>query len=67
MLRNEDKIVIFKNEDRELYRLVEKIEVTKFGVLRFNNEIVKEIKVKSKKPYQVITIEKSTLLSEDYE
>ena len=64
MQKEENKIIIFKDIDRELYRLIDKIDITKFGVLKFNGEVIKEIKVKNKKPYQVITIEKSTLLSE---
>lgn len=66
MLKQEDRIIIFRNLDKELFRLIEKIEITNFGVLKFNDEIIKEIRVKGKRPYQVITIEKSTLLSEDY-
>ena len=64
MQREENKITIFKDTDSELYRLVDKIDITGFGVIRFNGDILKEIKIKQKKPYQVITIEKSTLLSE---
>ncbi len=64
MQRENDKIIIFKDTDKELYRLIDKIDITKFGVISFNGKVIKEIKIKNKKPYQVITIEKSTLLSE---
>jgi len=67
MTKEGDKITIFRNLDREYYNLINRIELTKFGSLKFDNKLVEEIKVKNGKPYQVITIEKSTLLAEDYE
>jgi len=65
MIIERDKIIIFKEEDKELYNLICKISVTDFGVLKFENKEIKEIKTRYGKPYQVITIEKSSLLNEE--
>lgn len=64
MKKENDKIIIFKDEDRELYSLVEKIESTDFGIITFDSQEIKEIKTRCGKPYQIITIERSRLLSE---
>lgn len=65
MFQDKEKIIIYKDQESELYHLVEKLSVTDYGVIKFSNQKVKEIKVKNGRPYQVITIEKSNLLSGD--
>lgn len=62
MRKEQDKIIIYKKEDRELYNLISKIEITGYGSIKFEQKEVKEIKIRAGKPYQVITIEKSNLL-----
>jgi len=62
MIKANDRIIIDKMEDSEIYNLLEKIEVTKFGVIRFEEREIKEIKMKDGRPHQIITIEKSNLL-----
>jgi len=65
MIKDNDKIIILKCQDYEIYKLVEKIKFVNFGIITFDGNPVKEIRVKSGKPYQIITIEKSNLLSEN--
>jgi hypothetical protein len=61
MQKDEDKIIIYRNGDREVFNLVQKIEVTRYGKITFDTNDLKELKIKRGKPYQVITIEKTTL------
>jgi len=60
----EDKIIIYRHLDREIFKLLEMISKTEFGVIKFNNKNMKEIKMTKGKPYQVICIEESFLLTD---
>jgi len=64
MEKDYEKIVIYRETDPELYRLVDKISITPFGVIKFEERPVKEIRMKENKPYLIVTIEKTDLLKE---
>jgi len=63
MEKDDRKIIIYRDEDPEFYNLVNGIEKTDYGILLFNSSAIKEIKVKHGKPYLIVTLEKSNLLS----
>ncbi|HHE65519.1 MAG TPA: hypothetical protein ENL09_05790 [Bacteroidetes bacterium] len=63
MEKDDSKIIIYRDEDPEFYHLVDKIEKTAYGSLLFESNEIKEIKTKHKKPYLVVTVEKSNLIT----
>lgn len=64
MIRDNEKIIITKKEDRELYNLVKRIEVIDFGKIYFDKKEVKEITIRNRKPH-IITTEETFSLSND--
>lgn len=64
MEKDNEKIIISKKYDRELYNLVNRIEVMGFGKIYFDKKEVKEISIRNGKP-NIITIEETFSLSND--
>ena len=65
MQKDQDKIVIYKNFDKELFALLENIQVTSYGIIQFGHKDIEEINVKHGRPYQVMTIRESVLLGDN--
>ena len=63
MEKDENKIIIYKDDDPEFFCLFDKIEKTPYGSILFDDSNIKEIKTKHKKPYLIVTIEKSNLIT----
>ena len=65
MEKYQDKIIVYKNTDREIFMLLENMSTVKYGIIKFDNKNLEEIKMKNKKPYQIITIRESILLNDE--
>jgi anthranilate/para-aminobenzoate synthase component II len=57
MERQTDKIIIDRKTDREIYNLVDKLESTGFGTMKFRGKEVKEIQIREKKPSMIVVEE----------
>ena len=64
MEKDNEKIIISRKYDRELYNLVNRIEVMNFGKIYFDKKEVKEITINNGKP-KIITVEETFCLSND--
>jgi len=65
MIKNKDTITLHKDIDREYFNLIQRMSVEKYAIYKFNEELIKDIKVKKGRPTRIITIERSYLLAED--
>ena len=64
MEKDNEKITISKRYDKELYNLVNRIEVMNFGKIYFDKKETKEIIIKNGKP-KFITVEETFCLEDD--
>lgn len=64
MIKDNEKIIVVKKFDKELYNLLSRIETTEFGNFYFDGKPVKEINVKGNKP-KMITVEETICLDRD--
>ena len=64
MEKYQDKIIVYKTLDKEVFKLLCAIDVTPYGVIKFDNECLKEIKMHGGRVSHII-VEKRISLKDD--